>query len=70
METIYDRMMMQKSLIEKVKPSLASKQLEEMKDHIETVMQNNEKLFEETYMMKFFEFHNHIKKLDKPEKIT
>ena len=29
-------------------------------------MENNEKLFEETYMMKFFEFHNHIKKLDKP----
>lgn len=41
MTTIYDRMMLQKGLIEKVKPSLASKELEEMKDHIETVMENN-----------------------------
>lgn len=45
---------MQKALIDKVKPSLATKELQEMKDHIETVMENNQKLFEETYMMKFF----------------
>jgi hypothetical protein len=41
MTVIYDRMMLQKTLIDKVQPSLAIKQLEEMKDHIEAVMENN-----------------------------
>jgi hypothetical protein len=41
MAVIYDRIMLQKTFIDQVQPSLATKQLEEMKDHIEAVMENN-----------------------------
>jgi hypothetical protein len=33
-QSIYDKMMMQKAMIEKTKPSLAIRELEDMKEHI------------------------------------
>lgn len=62
--------MVQKPMIERTKPSLAIRELEDMKEHIENVMESTNSIFEETYMMKYVEFKNYLTQIKKPEDIV
>lgn len=62
MENISEMLMVQKPIIDKIKPSLVARQLEDIKEHIDIVIEDNEKLFEQTYLKKLVNRHNQVEK--------
>jgi transcription initiation factor TFIIIB Brf1 subunit/transcription initiation factor TFIIB len=51
-------------------PSKAVKELQEIKERAEIILENTEKIFEETYQLKYLEFKQYLSKLQRPEDFT
>lgn len=70
MHKIQDHLLLSKGLIEKLAPSKAVKELTEIKEQTEITLDNSQKIFEETYHLKYLEFKSYLTSLQKPEDLT
>jgi hypothetical protein len=70
MNKIQDHFILSKGLVERLCPSKAVKELTEMKERTEVTLENSEKIFEETYHLKYLEFKSYLTSLHKPEDLT
>ncbi len=66
----YDKIELEKVLVERTMPSEAVKELEDMAEQVELMVENTDKIFRDSYMLKYLEFKAHIVKLQKPEDVA
>lgn len=64
-----DKILLQRQNLENIKPSEASKEIMETANMIDNVMENSDKVFQDSYMLKYMEFKSFMNDLKKPEEI-
>ena len=67
MHKLIDNLMLSKGLVDKLVPSMASKQIEEIKQRNEISLEQGEKIFEEAYQLKYAEFKEQMAVIQRPD---
>lgn len=70
MDRMYEKLTMEQNYIQKMKPSKAVKELEELHSNAELMLARTDTVFEEAYHRKYVEFLQSLNEAKKPEELT
>lgn len=57
-------------MVENIRPSQASKEIMETANMIQNVMESSDKVFQDSYMIKYMEFKSFLNDLQNPDEIN